>query len=217
MSDSDASGTSFSRAQSINYFGDTCGVCHFPQGMVWPYLPYVVRNGNFEYIPTFGGDDGRAQHINDLGQVFGGSRNATDNIRAYAWQNGNVLDLGTLGGTISEAWAINIHGEVVGFSRLASGQVRPFLWTAKAGMVDLGTLSGGSGANAINSRNYVVGDSTTASGQTHAFLWTAETGMVKLETLGGTRSNAWAINDRGQVAGFSTMAGSGAAHAVLWQ
>ena len=37
----------------------------------------------------------------------------------------------------------------------------------------------------------------------HAFVWTAAAGMVDLGTLGGSASRASALNDRGDVVGYS--------------
>jgi probable HAF family extracellular repeat protein len=50
----------------------------------------------------------------------------------------------------------------------------------------------------------------------HGFLWTEDAGMQDLGTLeGDVRSQAWGINERGQVVGLSR--GAGGDRAVLWQ
>jgi probable HAF family extracellular repeat protein len=61
----------------------------------------------------------------------------------------------------------------------------------------------------------VVGWSETAGGSTHAFLW--EKGkMTDLGTLpGGTSSSATALNDAGQIVGWSET--DGARRAFLWE
>ena len=54
-----------------------------------------------------------------------------------------------------------------------------------------------------------------ASGNEHAFIWSKDTGMVDLGTLGGATSEAFGINDRGQVVGWSYL-GDETQHAFIW-
>jgi len=75
--------------------------------------------------------------------------------------------------------------------------------------LDMGTLPGGdfSRANDINSRGQIVGESSTAITSNHAFLFTNGV-MLDLGVLPGVTnsfagSSASAINDRGQVVGYS--------------
>lgn len=69
---------------------------------------------------------------------------------------------------------------------------------------DLGTLGGGSSqASGLNNLSEVVGSSQTADGESHAFMY-RNGQMFDVGTLpGGTTSHATAINDRGQVIGYS--------------
>lgn len=82
----------------------------------------------------------------------------------------------------------------------------------------IGTLGGtsidSSVAEGVNGRGDVVGQSTV-NGQTRAFLWTANGGMRNLGTLGGATSVALAINDAGQVVGWS-LNSAGRRRAFLW-
>ena len=66
----------------------------------------------------------------------------------------------------------------------------------------------------INNLNQVVGFAYTAEGDVRAFLWDTPEGMRKIGTLGGTFSDAYAINNRGDIVGFSSL-GGGAQHAFL--
>jgi probable HAF family extracellular repeat protein len=50
----------------------------------------------------------------------------------------------------------------------------------------------------------------------HAFIWSSSTGMQDLGTLGGNSSQAFGINDNGQVVGVSTLADGVTSHAFLW-
>ncbi len=111
-------------------------------------------------------------------------------------------------------------------------QTRAFLWDEQNGMQDLGTLPGGTDAQAAltNELGQVVGYSYTSSAPsafsahyysfaltTGSFIWDKENGMKDLGSLGGTCTLAFGLNDRGQVAGVSSLAGDVSSHAFLWQ
>jgi probable HAF family extracellular repeat protein len=93
-------------------------------------------------------------------------------------------------------------------------------------VLDLGNLGGDTSsehsditaAAAINDLGQVVGDSKLLDdnprGPVHAFLW-QDGHMQDLGVLAGTRSGAFAINNVGQIAGYSSTAASNV-HAVLW-
>lgn len=50
----------------------------------------------------------------------------------------------------------------------------------------------------------------------HAFIWDSTNGMTDLGTLGGDTSNAFGINDSGQVVGYSYLADNVTYHAFIW-
>lgn len=83
-------------------------------------------------------------------------------------------------------------------------------------IVDLGVLPGAkfSEARSINNLGQIVGKSGDESA-IRAFLW-QNVVMTDLGTLGGASSDAFDINDRGQVVGTAQTA-SGPMHAFLWQ
>jgi len=131
-----------------------------------------------------------------------------------------MIDLGILGGDWVRCVAndINSRGQVAGVCWKESGlESRAILWTRNDGMVDLGNLDAAlinCAAEGINGRGDVVG-TCRATGQGHGFFWTKRHGMVDLGTLGGSSSEARAVNDRRQVAGFSHLS-AGGSHAVIW-
>src|SRR5437588_5310206 len=87
----------------------------------------------------------------------------------------------------------------------------PVTLAAPGDIFNLGTLGGGSSsAFGVNAAGQVTGFSDTAGGAnraTHAFLYTGTPGsggvMHDLGTLNGNYTVGNAINDSGQVAGFS--------------
>jgi probable HAF family extracellular repeat protein len=161
-------------------------------------------------------------------------------VRATLWAHGRIIDLGTLpeGGFESAANAVNAKGQVVGIasneipdpnSMAGNGfQARAFIWQ-NGGMQDLGTLGTGTNAQAIliNQRGQVVGWSyvnsvpTSACNQgfafvTGSFIWDKQNGMRDLGNLGGTCTTASAMNNGGQVVGFSNLPGDLISHGFLW-
>jgi probable HAF family extracellular repeat protein len=153
----------------------------------------------------------------------------------YGDNNGQLssVDLGTLAGLPeSVARGINARGQIVGksdFNIFAPIAPRATLWqmdaTGRYVPIDLGPLGNfASDAFAINNRGQVVGIAETAEGPPHAFLWedlnhngaSDLVEMIDLGTLGGFFSQAFAINERGQVVGSSQTA-DGLLHAFFWQ
>lgn len=102
-------------------------------------------------------------------------------------------------------------------SSLAAAQAsHAFLWTASGGMQDLGVVPGwlDSLGYGIDRSGAVVGcdERDTGGG---AFGWTTAGGMRLLQELSLTDSCAAAVNDSGQVVGYS-LTKAGVFHAFLW-
>jgi len=199
-------------------------------------------------LGTLGGNFSQAFGANNSGQAVGVALNAISEnpdflqffspgatqARAFRYQNGSMQDLGTLGGNDANALVVNESGQVAGYSYTNSTPnpttgiptIHPFLWT-NGQMQDLGSLGGtiavpsrldSLGGPVLNNHGQVVGTSTLAGDDSeHAFLWTSGT-MMDLGTLGGDVSQALAINDAGQVVGWSDFSPTSPFHhAFLWQ
>src|SRR6266478_4652234 len=155
----------------------------------------------------------------------------------FRWELGEKADLGRFpGGTSSCSQWINDRGWIVGSATdgkvdLLAGfpEAHATLWRNDE-ILDLGTFGGSeSYAWSVNDLGQVVGFASNTvpdqsagnvfawgATQTHAFLW--QNGrMQDLGTLGGTFGYPNMINGRGQIAGFSDVAGDLSGHAFLWE
>ena len=164
------------------------------------------RAHNLHDLGTFGGNTGWATAVNDRGQVGGYATNnipedpdvasfmngfipAGQQVRAFISNGGPLRDIGTLGGNDAAVQAINERGVVAGLSYTSTE---------------------------IND--------TTGLPTVHPFVWTNGT-MQDVGSLGGTLSTpasfaygpfGKSLNNRGEMAGTSTLPGDETWHAFVW-
>jgi probable HAF family extracellular repeat protein len=169
---------------------------------------FLYSGGSMVDLGTLGGGISNAYAIGKNGHVVGSSYNSAGYVHAFLWNNGRMQDLGTLTGhPESYAFGVNDSGHAVGFSGTMFVDERAFL-RAGGAMQDLGTLGGPmSRALAINNSGHVVGYSQNANFLYRAFLY-SNGAMRDLGVIGSApfgSSQAVAINDKGQIAGHSTV------------
>lgn len=165
-----------------------------------------------------------AAAVNDSGDVVGTVEYPSGFNNPFLWKDGVYTELGSIGDTGTGAAGINNAGIVVGSGRINDTSVHAWVWNG--GMTDLGTLGGdNSAATAINNAGQVVGSSSTIGGHgIRAFLYSGG-GMSSLgyidapDTVEGY-SDAYGINDSGEVVGQSTWAENPLTHgyhAYVWK
>jgi probable HAF family extracellular repeat protein len=129
----------------------------------------------------------------------------------------------SLGGGNSTVNSISDNGEAVGFYcfRTATdpeGVYHGFRWTAHRGMVDLGFPQSWTDPATfvspfgVNDKGEIAGRLREATGQDTAFFY--DHGSMRV--IGNPGDQAFAINNRGQVTGVSSVSGPAPHHAFLY-
>ena len=203
----------FSVPYAMNNLGDVVGDANF-HACFW-------MRGIIVIPPSLATGFSTARGINNRRQVVGGHVNASGSSVAFVFYNGVVTDfqlptgttysLPARGGSYISGNGLNQRAQVVGQSTPAGANLsHGFLW-ADGQITDIGVLTGGetgnySSAIAINDAGRVVCVSSAAGQTQHAFVW-AQGVMTDLGTLpGDNRSYATAINNRGEIVGWSASA-----------
>lgn len=159
-------------------------------------------------LGTLGGIWSGPAQIDNEGRVVGGSTIHSGAWHAFRWEDGVIQDLGVPGDyLVSSATAFNSGRRIVGY---ANGQYQSqyaYMWEDDV-WTYLGTLPGEgldySVATDINDNSRICGYSFTLGPDGRGRGWVWEDGeMTDLGTLGGDRSSANAINESGQIAGYS--------------
>ena len=180
------------------------------QGFLWNGGPLV-------YVPTLGGSESPAFGINSSGVVTGWSLTSSPTEQAYSYSGGTTTSLAPLvGGLDSQGSAINNSGVIVGSMNYAPNNSEAFELSGTT-VTYLGFLPGGinSVANAISPSGLITGWADDSSGN-EVFIYSTANGLVSIGSLGGPGGAGTAINDAGQVAGYSYVNGGTAQHAFLY-
>jgi probable HAF family extracellular repeat protein len=173
----------------------TAGRTHYAHAVVW-------QDGVMTDLGTLGGELSGAVAVNDRGQVVGSSDTTAGESHAFLWQDGVMTDIGAFAPA-----DINNLGQVVGTTTVTASdgsraRGHAVLWQDGA-LTDLGTLGEASWATAVNDLGQVIGSSAIEPGRHgryHAFLW-QDGAMTDLTPGFEGFSEAFDVNDRGQVAG----------------
>ena len=163
------------------------------------------------------GHETRALAINDNGQIAGWTDFQHGVIHGFVNEDGSVTDLGAVdGGLKVRPEDLNDSAQVVGAAdQGANGGTRAFLWQLGS-IANIDTFGGiQSSATGINNSGQIVGWFDGAgAGDRSAFL--REGGVGAPLTRLPRFSEAWAINDAGQIAGRYVYS-DGAMHGFVWK
>lgn len=211
-----------SSATGINEFGLVTGQAEngridpatgFPEARAVVWVNRTIRD-----LGTLGGSQSIALNANLLGQTVGGALTARANpfadapMAACRWS--------PIAGAQSN-WATFAQNT---FFFPGTTETHATLWWGH-GKFDLGTLGGpDSAAIDINELGQIAGWSYTSFHanefgvpDVHPFVWSVwDRKMRDLGTLGGACAMASAINNRGEVVGYSTLADNTIKHPFLW-
>ncbi|MBM3494498.1 MAG: hypothetical protein FJX72_09305 [Armatimonadetes bacterium] len=149
------------------------------------------------------------------------------NVAAYVWRHGRVEPLPTPAGWSSAAEDVNDVGDIVGGTAPPGESAlfdtkRPTLWRGGK-LTFLRGVPGGRGkAVAINNRGHIVVLQRDLKDyrRSRSYLW-VNAKARSLGSLGGRMTGASALNERGEVVGWSSLNrknrfGDEVAHAFLW-
>ena len=219
-----------SEAVGVNAAGCAVGWTQATDG-AWVYLARWKAADTCPFndgvnLTHLGGGNTGGQGINSANLMVGYSLTDTGEYHGFSMTLGttSMTDLGVLsGGWNSAAWDVNDDGVVVGYSTSSTVVQTATRWDGGV-PTELGAFPGSpagteSYAFSINDLPVpqIVGWSygLSAGGQQHACIWQNGT-MADLGTLtGGTMSEAFDVNDHGDVVGWARGADF-FVYAVLW-
>jgi probable HAF family extracellular repeat protein len=216
-----------------------------PWALPDPYLSHAFewQRGEMTDLGALPGVNNSCESfITDKGLTVGGSENGLIDpltgwpaMEGVVWKDGRVINLGTFGGNESFAIWANNRGQVVGAAADSTPdplsiffgwgtETRAFLWQEGVKQ-DLGTLGGPDAlATMINDHGQIFGASyinsipnqTTGIPTFDAFLWESGTMLDIPNDFGGTETNPFFANNRGQLVGSASLPGDTIFHPFLF-
>lgn len=199
---------------AMNNLGQVTGYSRFDDPEQFRYgSVFLYGNHTLQQIAPLNEGTSRGFGINDRGDIVGSFGRDGRSV-PYLYRDGRVIELdGLAPGWGGEAKAINQAGQVVG----AAGNGRAFIY-------DNGRLRYLSDeplrshtANAINDRGVVAGEIFTSCCGFEGFTY-SDGQLRHLPTLGGDYSSVLALNNAGDMVGYSWEAGEdGTRQAVLYR
>ncbi|MCP4250382.1 MAG: DUF3466 family protein [bacterium] len=157
-------------------------------------------------LGTLGGSRSYANGISENGIVAGWATLPSGRVRAVLWdQSGAIVDMGdplAPPGYICIAAAVNNSSQVAGYGEASPQAYQGYSWESGV-WTPIGVLPGHSESIArdIGSVGRIVGSSFILGHEHRAVMWDGGV-LTDLGTLGDS-SNAYGINDVGQVVGYS--------------
>ena len=155
--------------------------------------------------------------INNRGASTGYTTVADGDIHSHAtfWdRSGAQTDLGPFDGGDGFGLRINERNEVAGVFNYATGRTEGFFWSRETGTVRI-DAGPGYALGDLNNRSEIVG-SAGIGGRPRGFYWTVRRGVVPLPLGLATISQAYDINDRGEIVGAIAAAEGAPWRAALW-
>ena len=193
----------------INEAGQVVGTSGSATGQSRAFL---WDDGMLTDLGTLGGGSSWAGGLNDAGQVVGHSQvssgsPATD---VFLWDGDVMVGLGIGGRSAS---GINDAGQVIGTDSVSAWEWRAFLWDDG---VSRDLFPGNARATDINAAGQVAAEWESTRNYPVGAVWDPATGPRELPGLPfSVFSGAYALNDMGQVVGYSDY-GDEMARPVLW-
>ena len=213
-------GGTYTQPYAINDRRQVVGVSTAADGFI---RAFIWQNGAMRDLGLLpDGLAAAARSINVFGDVVGAGTTLSNEFspQAILWRRtGEVVPLGLLpGGFASQAFAINDWGLIAGVADDGVTTEATVWLNGTARM--LGGLPGFVGyseAADVNNLGQVVGHSLMDGIHSRATLWRAGR-IIDLGTLpGDNHSQAFAINDRGQVVGYSANIEASTGRYFLWE
>jgi probable HAF family extracellular repeat protein len=199
----DCTPNKISQTRSINDSGQVVGDKVYDDGR---YRATLWKNGaSYDLGAISSTNHSAACGINNAGQVVGWSWTSEFRSHAFIWNSvDGMQDMGTLAVPVSvmaESTALDINdvGQVVGRADEYYSKDQTFVWSKSNGMQKVSALSW---PNSINNQGVIAGVSSSTN---QAAIWSETDGLRELDILPDwLYSQAWYINDIGQVVGRAT-------------